>query len=285
MIDSKIHSKSLIVKSILGKLERPFWVFQETLNNNSLIVLNYHSTPKKFIPNLAKQLDFYSRHFEIVSPFKMNEIFDPSNSIKSTKPKMLLTFDDGLKNNLYAIELLDKLELKGLFFVVPHFIEAANQKEYYLTHIRDFINSNIDAEKEDFEAMSWDDLSAIIKKGHAIGCHSMTHKMKNTNTLSELEIEIIKSKETITEKLGIEVGAFCAPNNSLFSVNKTAKDLINTHYTFFHSTFPGSNIERQNNFIKRSNVECFWPLGAVKLALGGIERKRWESEITKFKKL
>jgi len=38
-------------------------------------------------------------------------------------------------------------------------------------------------------------------------------------------------------------------------------------------------------FIKRSNVECFWPLGSVKFAMGIIEKKRYKDQRKRFNKL
>jgi peptidoglycan/xylan/chitin deacetylase (PgdA/CDA1 family) len=285
MINFKIHSKALIVKSIIGRIEKFFWRFQNTLNTETIIVLNYHSTPKKFIKKFEKQLLFYKKYFEFISPAQLDEFFDKGSINKSLKPKMLITFDDGLKNNIYAIEVLDRLKIKGLFFIVPDFVNSTNQKDYYLSKIRDFINPNVDSELEDFQAMNWNELDEVSKKGHVIGCHSMSHTMKNTNSQEELNLEIIQSKLHIEEKLNLQVDAFCAPNNSLFSVSSLAKKLINENYSYFHSTFPGDNQDREKQFIKRSNVECFWPLGSVMQAIGGYERKRWMTEIEKYKEL
>jgi peptidoglycan/xylan/chitin deacetylase (PgdA/CDA1 family) len=284
MWDSKIHSRALKIKSILGALEKPFWKIRGGLNKDDLLVLNYHSTPKKFIPNLEKQLLFFQKEFDIISPNEVSDFYKSSGNSTSKKIKLLLTFDDGLANNLLAIELLNKYSIKAIFFVVPKFIDSDNQKEYYLKNIRPEINDNIDFRKEDFEAMSWGELSLTSTQGHKIESHSLTHVMcaEDENEVRQNE-EIVISRAIIENKLNIQIDSFCAPNDSLKSVNSDSLLLIKQNYTYFYSTFPGSNsLDKDPMFIKRSNVECFWPLGAVKFALGNFERKRWKEQRVRF---
>lgn len=282
-INTKIHSKALIIKSIIGKLEFILWRPLNYFDKNDLIVLNYHSTPKKFIGEFKEQLLFLQKHFNIISPKNVDAFFTDTEK-NANKPRVLLTFDDGLLNNLNAISVLNELNLKGLFFIVPEFINSKNPKEYYLTKIRDFINSNIDSLEEDFVPMSWEQIKDIVKDGHEVGSHSMTHSMKATFNDDQMIQEIVESNNRIERNIGSRAIAFCAPNNSLFSVNGNAMRMIVDNYDYFYSTFPGSNLDENNpHFILRSNVECFWPMGSLMHAIGKIERNRWKSKRVEFK--
>jgi hypothetical protein len=142
LYNKSIHTKAQLIKSILGCIEQPFFNIHGYLNKHDLIVLNYHSTPLKFIANFEEQINFYKAHFSIVSPNDLKNFY--ANKLESKKPKLLITFDDGLSNNKYALQVLDKYDIKALLFIVPDFIESTKQKDYYTNHIRSEIKPLID---------------------------------------------------------------------------------------------------------------------------------------------
>jgi peptidoglycan/xylan/chitin deacetylase (PgdA/CDA1 family) len=283
--NKSIHTKAQLIKSVLGSIEMPFFKINGYLNKHDLIVLNYHSTPLKFKDNFEKQINFYQAHFSIISPNDLKNFY--ANKLESKKPKLLITFDDGLSNNKYALQILDKYKIKALLFIVPDFIAATQQKEYYTTHIRNEINPFIDSQPEDFTALSWNELKEIIANGHLVGSHTMSHTLKaNTSDNEVLNREITTSKNSIESQLNISVENFSAPFNSLFSVGEKEMSLIIKNYNYFHSTFPGSNYLNKNNyFIKRFNVECFWTIPNIIHTLGHIERFRWRKARLSFEKL
>ena len=186
----KIHNCTHVLKSILGHL----LFFDFFTQKNQLIVLNYHGTQKKFIPNFIKQINYFKKRYDIISPSQFSELILSKQKI--TGKKILITFDDGIKNNQYAINELDKLNISSLLFIVPQFIETDTlfQKDFFIKNIRQTINSSIDNQIEDFTALSWNELKKISKK-HAIGCHSYSHTMlKNAQNSELLKKEIIDSK-------------------------------------------------------------------------------------------
>ncbi len=284
-ISSKLHSRPIILKAILGQIN--FLLNKFTYDSDELIVLNYHSTPKKFIDNFEKQTLFFKKHFDIINPECLTDYYN--GKLTSKKPKLLLTFDDGLKNNLYAAEVLYKHGIKAIFFLIPDFVDSdvTSQKGYYLKHIRPIINPNIDFESEDFEAIGWADLSELVSQGHCMGSHSKSHTMvADKLTESQLTEEIVESGLTIEKKLGIKVNSFCSINNTLLSIGAREKLLINQHYEFHFTTIPGSNmIQKSKQFIKRRNVECFWPDGAMLFAVGKQDLRRWQSKIKQYEVL
>ena len=133
-----IHGYPHLAKTILGHIE-----FLFTKPKNKLFVLNLHGTPQKYMKDFETQLNFLQKHFEIISPATFFSILK-SKALPSGN-KLLLTFDDGLKNNLYALEILNKRNLSAMLFVVPDFIESQTPKEFYLKNIRPLINPAIDS--------------------------------------------------------------------------------------------------------------------------------------------
>lgn len=262
-----IHGYPHLAKTILGHIE---FLFNKP--KNKLFVLNLHSTPKKYMNDFETQLDFLQKHFEIISPTDFFSVLN--NKELPSGNKLLLTFDDGLKNNLFALELLNKRNLSAMLFVVPEFIESKTPKEFYLKNIRPIINPAIDSEAEDFTPMSWEDLQAISKK-HSIGSHSLSHTMTNKQTdLDYLTHEIESSKKIIESKTNTVCESFCSINNSLMSLNSASKVIIEKHYTYHFTTIAGCNYLSKPKFIKRINTEIFWTIGAIKFSIGALNLNR-----------
>lgn len=278
-INTKIHSVAHLLKANIGNIIVPFLPEPRT----QLYVLNYHGTQKKFIDNFIKQIKYLKQRYEIISPEEFEEFVNLKKELKGKK--MLLTFDDGVKNNQYAIEELNKLGISAYFFVVPQFINTPidNQKMFFLKNIRPVINTEIDNNLEDFTALSWDDLKEISKK-HTIGCHTYSHTMiKDSLNSEDLTKEIIESKSIIEREIGIKVNSFCSINNTLLTIGKKEKKIVEQNYNYHFTTFGGNNEVIEPFLIKRINVESHWLKGAFKFALSPIEINRWTKKIELYR--
>jgi peptidoglycan/xylan/chitin deacetylase (PgdA/CDA1 family) len=274
-----------LAKSILGRIEKLRGGLR--YDSEELLVLNYHSTPAKFIGQFEKQVDFLTSNYNILGPSKLEDYF--GGNLSADRAHVLLTFDDGLKNNLNAARVLEERNMRGYFFIVPAFIDTpkAQQKDFYLRNIRPVINAAIDQEQEDFLALDWTELAELIKKGHAMGAHTLTHTLlANTSTLENSESEIVQCKRTIENKLSVTINAFCSINNTLLSVGAKEKKLIEKNFRYHFTTLPGYNAGDKNPlFIRRRNVECYWPDGAFYYALGRSDLKRWSNKVAQYSNL
>jgi peptidoglycan/xylan/chitin deacetylase (PgdA/CDA1 family) len=281
---NRLHPKSFLPKIILGRALHAFG--DNPYGNGELLVLNYHSTPGWLSEEFEKQVQYLSGHFNLVSPNYISEFFE-NKTVDTSRPSVVFTFDDGIKNNTHAAEILEKYNARGLFFLVPAFLDApvALQEQYYRQHIRKQVNGNIDTTSTDVTAMDTSEIQELLRRGHAIGSHSYTHTMSSQDDASKNVVEIVKSREFLQSRFNVPVENFCAPFDSLFSTGKKQMDLIREHYRYFHSTFPGSNsVIPDPFFIRRVNLECWWPLDVVRFALSGFEWKRWQVKRNRFRK-
>lgn len=277
----KIHNKMDLIKIFLGYIE--YYLFNIQYNKESLIVLNYHGVPSKFLDNFKYQIDYLKREFFIVSPNDLNRFFNTNWPTK--KPKLLITFDDCTKNILNAISILEENNIKALFFVIPNYINSSDNKIYYTKYIRPIINEEIESESKDFNALSWNDLKKLVNNKNAVGSHSLSHKMDKNNLDLDNYKEIIDSKKIIEKQLNIEINSFCSINNSLESINKDAIKKIKENYSFHFTTIAGNNTEKKPYSIKRINVEAFWSKYQFFFALGKIDNLRWKRKRKKIDNL
>ncbi len=276
--------KTLIIKSILGKFEK--FIFGINNRGNELLVLNFHSTTTKYIDQFSRQIEYLNEHFIFVNPSFLDEYYYSNKFWEKEKRPILLTFDDGIKSNLAAIEVLNKYQIKALFFIIPGFIDSLEPEKYFRENIRPNYNEYFDQEQIDRIPMSWSDLKTICANGHQVGCHSFTHTLNAEMSISQSEFEIEDSRRRIIENLKVlNVQNFCGPYNSLFSVGEIQMDIIKKKYMFFHSTIPGSNNKGNPFFIHRVNIECFWPIDAMVFAIGRFDVFRFAKQNEKFELL
>jgi peptidoglycan/xylan/chitin deacetylase (PgdA/CDA1 family) len=124
-----------------------------------------------------------------------------------------LTFDDGLRCQFdKALPLLDKYRIPATFFLI------ANQ---YATHDRWLGHTN------DWWKLTWSKedvsmLKEIVRNGHEIGSHSVSHHPTQIEMNPEFEAQ--KSKELIESWIESEVNSFCYPfYRSHFTLSSAVK--------------------------------------------------------------
>jgi peptidoglycan/xylan/chitin deacetylase (PgdA/CDA1 family) len=262
-------------KTFVGEAE---YLFGQPLERKSdVLVLAMHSTPKSHKSSFDTLVEWVLKHYIPLAPedFLLIET-NPERYNKG--PYVLFTFDDGLKNNLHSAHYLSSRGVRALYFVVPEFIEASNSEEYYIRHIRPNPDRKIDNTSDDVTCMTWEDLKQLQGLGHTIGSHTMTHRLHSEMTEEEIKFEIIQSKLNLTERLGVPIEHFASPNNTLWSVNRVAAALIKENYKYHHTTIPGIFDLRlfKKGAIYRRNVECHWPSGRIKFAMGYYDLRRWQ---------
>jgi peptidoglycan/xylan/chitin deacetylase (PgdA/CDA1 family) len=113
-----------------------------------------------------------------------------------------LTFDDGLRCQFdKALPILDQHGFKATFFL------SANQDS---TH--DLWNNH----KDDWWKIDWrpDDIAmlrALIRDGHEIGSHSVSHHPEKLKRPERSDLEAGESKRSIEGWIGTKVSSFCYP--------------------------------------------------------------------------
>jgi peptidoglycan/xylan/chitin deacetylase (PgdA/CDA1 family) len=285
LYNRKLHTKADLAKTILSWVLTPLPFSR--IPSDDLIILNYHSVPRKFLPNFERQIGLFHQKYRVISPVDL-PAYGSGRLAPDARRDLLITFDDGMKNQYQAAKILDKYRIKAVFFVNPGFISepSKSQADYYRSHIRSTINPYIDSEEPDLCAMSWQELRQMREAGHEIASHSFTHTLRKESGERERYYEIVESKRTIEHNLDMndgDVRSFCGPVDSLLSVGVDSAKLIMKHYRYFYSTFPGSNKGLRNPFaLKRVHVECYWMWGTVKYQLSRFEWVRWKKRVNSF---
>jgi len=167
-------------------------ICQFSYRENGLRVLMYHKT---IDTGQADSLTVTSEQLEEQFQFLLHEGYNCvslqevinhiSNGSPLKKRPMILTFDDGYKNNFTVLyPLLQKYKLKAVIFLVPGYVEiseAGNGTEY----------------------LNIKDIRAMDPNVIEFGLHTFDHKNYNKLTLEEIEQDVIRTKSWL-EKFKID---------------------------------------------------------------------------------
>ena len=186
--------------------------------------------------------------------------------------RVQLTFDDGFYSSYQAIKQLKNY--KAIFFVCPEFI---NRGEY--GNWQDFFHHNL-TRKENLEdadfvnavrPASWENLRELVKLGHTIGSHGMSHQcLSKIASQKELEQEIMGSADLLEDKLQVKINHFSNPFGNAQSFDQRALKIIKKRYPYFFTGIRGNNFGKGEDFIKwRDTVHFYWSIDYIEFLLRG----------------
>lgn len=169
---------------------------------------------KEIIINLQSQ-------FKFITPNEFE--FYYQNKLSFKENCILLTFDDGFKDNLYVAEFLSTLRINAIFFINgmlleqnSKFLETFNKDRNFIFSFNDFLEVK--------------DVQSIKELGHEIGNHFYSHViLDDINLFSE-----VYSSNKIFTKFNLSTRFYALPYGriELYKLNQINK-LIDLGYLIF----------------------------------------------------
>ena len=250
---------------------------------NQVRVLLYHDVPSDEHEHFKDQLAKLKKHWKFITPEEFANHLNGNDILKGKN--LLLTFDDGfISNKLVALKVLKSLEIKAIFFVLPNFVNMSDST-LARQYVADYIYPSLELENVpiDWTNMSWDDLGELIKDGHTIGAHTMSHvNLAKITELKELQSEIVESADILQQKLGIPIEHFAFPFGNIDCFSAQALNLAKRRFNFIHSGLRGGNDPEVSNYaVRRDSITpCDHPFligsflnGAADFQYSGSVRK------------
>lgn len=205
-------------------------------DNRTVLVLNYHKIANEH-KSLSVTLDDFEQHmkwlqeygFTCITPGQLYDFV--ANGADLPEKPVLITFDDGYKDNYTnAFPIMKKYGMKGTIFVVTGFLGVYDN---YLT---------------------WDQAKELLEAGFSIESHTYSHKSMTEASDEDITKELVKSRQTIKEKLGIDSDFMAYPTGTY---NLHIAELVKEAGYKGAFTIKYDNVSRDSNVYALERVPVF----------------------------
>ena len=230
-------------------------------------VINLHHMYDYETDSFRRFLEWFSETYCVVS---YAEAVDRIQRGKIDKAYGAITFDDGLKSNVVAGEILKEFGISATFFVCPEIIGENDPRL-----LREFcVRSRMSYESDEF--VNWSEIEKLKDQNHEIGNHTYGHLELARLSIPEVTEEILKAQKVLVDRLG-ETKHFSWPFGRFDNLGVQAAAVVRD--AGFRSVASGergshgpSSAEpedacQQLICVRRDNLEARWPLAHLKYFL------------------
>ena len=228
--------KETNLKNIVDKIEKKYFELYVNKKKYEIPVIMYHRVINKSenegIYGTYIYEDIFRKHLQYlkdknytVITFKDLDKIGWRNRFEKGKKYIILTFDDGYKDNYdLAFPILKEFDFKATIFLMGK--SAYNEWDVKAGGERKFSLMSVEMIKE------------MQDYGIEFGAHTFNHPKLNTLSNEEIEYQIVDVKKPLEEKIGKEIITFAYPYGIL---NDYAKKMTKkAGYTFALATDSGS---------------------------------------------
>lgn len=220
--------------------------------------VSYHWTPTESAATLERHFRFFQERYESIDRPKLDAFL--AGILPLSRPGLILTFDDGARNNReVAAPLLERFGLTGWFFIVPYGCAPD------LPDIGGGANKAF--------CMSWEEVADLKQRGHEIGCHSLSHRnLGEIDSRDLLVREVVECREMMERRLGATVESFAYPIGSRESYSRESLDLLRQHYRYVFNSCPAPiRPGHSRSSLGRVMLDLRMDVGTVEFFLAGFE--------------
>lgn len=185
-----------------------------------------------------------------------------------------LTFDDGFHSSYTAIRQL--VGRRAIFFVCPMFIDVAEdvtaREQFFRSNLRRRESLHHESFRNAVRPASWEDLHELVRLGHTIGAHTLSHaRLSSIASLRELEREIIGAGDAIEDRLQVPIDTFAYPFGDWRSIDARALRIIGKRYRVCYTGARGNNAAVCEGSMMRwrDPLQLTWPMDTVRFTLHG----------------
>lgn len=231
----------------------------------------YHGTPTDWADSFERHLSFYRQHFDPVGPDDLAALLENGRWPRA-RPGLILSFDDGLRNNYdVARPMLERHGFIGWFFIPTDFVDApaAEQEAFARAHS---IHPSWRPEGDGRIAMTWEEIRAL-SRGHVVGCHTRSHRRLGASApVSSFPAEVHEAKAILEARLERTVESFCWVGGEEHAISLAAAEAVRSAGYRFAFMTASQRIARGTDALQlhRTNMEANWPLSLVRFQLCGI---------------
>jgi peptidoglycan/xylan/chitin deacetylase (PgdA/CDA1 family) len=172
------------------------------------VVLCYHSVHPNRPPPSTKP-EVFERHVQWLTEHcrltSLDDLVSAPQISHDGKPVAAITFDDGYQDNhSYALPILAKCGARATFFITAGFVE---RDPAVLRRFQQLLRCTTD----EIVPLEWTQVRELRASGMDIGSHTYSHPNLVRLSRSEVEDELRRSKDVLSDRLGSAVDLFAYP--------------------------------------------------------------------------
>lgn len=200
-------------------------------------ILLFHDVPVMERPAFAALVERLAARHRLLSPAQAEGLLAGERWDGGRLP-CLISFDDGFASNLDVAEtILARHGAKALFFVCPGLMDlpAAEQSHAIAANIFDGKRGS-----DDLSLMGWDGVERLLRLGHSVGNHTLSHRRLTRLSADQRAEEIGTAAERLTTRLG-PVPWFAYTFGDIGSIDGPSLAEIGRHHRWCRSGIRGAN--------------------------------------------
>jgi len=166
------------------------WMYRRTAAyREGARILTYHRIAREAHDSYTVSARHFQSHMAFLAdhhrPVALNSLVsDLISGIKPDPRTVAITFDDGYAEGAtFVREILEQYRIPATFFVVTDFLDRPSE-----AHGGPF--------------MTWDQVRRLAAAGFSIGSHTVTHRSLGALPQQEVEAELTRARQRLTEELG-----------------------------------------------------------------------------------
>ena len=222
-------------------------------------IVHYHYVFDDERGRFAEQLRFLAREF---SPVSLSEAVERLRLGQARGDEMVVTFDDGFRNQLdNAAPLLAEHGFSACFFLVGDLLDA--DRERATAFCRDKLHLPLPV-----EPLDWDGASRLLELGHEIGSHTQSHPDLTSLAADALLDELVSSREQLSRRLGA-ARHVSAPYGDRARFSETVAEAARAAgYESCASAIRGVNRSALDLYtLHRHHLDASWPIRELRYFL------------------
>jgi len=223
-------------------------------------IVHYHYVFDDERESFARQLDYLASEFE---PVSLSNAVERLRTSAAGGRELVVTFDDGFRNQLRAAPRLAENGISACFFLITQLVSANPEQAAQICRERLHLPLPV-------EPFGWDEAAELLDLGHEIGSHTRSHPNLVNLEPAALGEELGSSREELQRRLGHPIAHLSAPygERARFSpgVSKAARA---AGYSSCSTAMRGRNLSRDDIFsLRRHHLEAGWPVSDLRYLLG-----------------
>ncbi len=238
-----------------------------TASSNWIRMIIYHHVFDDERKDFTRQIKYLKNFGEFISLDQLCELVDGENKIDGRY--FCMSFDDGIQNtHSNMMDITESHDIPVIIYLPTNYIG----KKHFTDEDTLKISKTLKKNPRRLKYLSWSECIEMLDHQVTFGSHTTSHTILSTLNEDDIESELIISKQTIEEKLGIPCIHFAVPNGIIgkhFDPELTKKIAIKLGYKTLASSNRGK-IQKGDDLylLNREHLLAGWENFQIKYFFG-----------------